>query len=149
MPILTPSCDAPVRRLRGTVRRGAAMPRGVAIGLTLGLVASLLSACSSSPSDRSSPAASGSYTGGLTGDPWAPHIAEASQRFDVPEQWIRAVMKVESGGRTHMNGKPIVSRAGAMGLMQVMPSTYEELRVKHGLGSDPFEPHDNIMAGTA
>jgi D-alanyl-D-alanine carboxypeptidase len=144
MPILTPSCDAPVRRLRGTV------PRGVAIGLTLGLVASLLSACSSSPSsDRSSPAASGSYTDGLAGDPWAPHIAEASQRFDVPEQWIRAVMKVESGGRTHMNGKPIVSRAGAMGLMQVMPSTYEELRVKHGLGSDPFEPHDNIMAGTA
>jgi D-alanyl-D-alanine carboxypeptidase len=144
MPILTPSCDAPVRRLRGTV------PRGVAIGLTLGLVASLLSACSSSPSsDRSSPAASGSYTGGLAGDPWAPHIAEASQRFDVPEQWIRAVMKVESGGRTQMNGKPIVSRAGAMGLMQVMPSTYEELRVKHGLGSDPFEPHDNIIAGTA
>ncbi len=145
MPILTPSCDAPVRRLRGTV------PRGVAIGLTLGLVASLLSACSSTPSDRSgsSPAASGSYTGGLTGDPWASHIAEASQRFDVPEQWIRAVMKVESGGRTHMNGKPIVSRAGAMGLMQVMPSTYEELRVRHGLGSDPFEPHDNIMAGTA
>jgi D-alanyl-D-alanine carboxypeptidase len=58
-------------------------------------------------------------------------------------------MKVESGGRTHMNGRPIVSRAGAMGLMQVMPSTYEELRVRHGLGSDPFEPHDNIMAGTA
>jgi D-alanyl-D-alanine carboxypeptidase len=143
---LTPSCDAPVKRLRGTA------PRGVAIGLTLGLVASLLSACSSSPSsDRSgsSPAASGSYGGGLTGDPWAPHIAEASQRFDVPEQWIRAVMKVESGGRTHMNGKPIVSRAGAMGLMQVMPSTYEELRVRHGLGSDPFEPYDNIMAGTA
>jgi D-alanyl-D-alanine carboxypeptidase len=147
MPTLTPSCDAPVRRLRGTV------PRGVAIGLTLGLVASLLSACSSSPSDRSgsgsSPATSGSYAGGLSGDPWASHIAEASQRFDVPEQWIRAVMKVESGGRTQMNGKPIVSRAGAMGLMQVMPSTYEELRVRHGLGSDPFEPHDNILAGTA
>jgi D-alanyl-D-alanine carboxypeptidase len=126
-----------------------AVPRGMAIGLTLGLVASLLSACSSSPPDRTSPAASGGYTGGLSGDPWASHIAEASQRFDVPEQWIRAVMKVESGGRTHMNGKPIVSRAGAMGLMQVMPSTYEELRVRHGLGTDPFEPHDNIMAGTA
>ena len=85
----------------------------------------------------------------MSGDPWASHIAEASQRFDVPEQWIRAVMKVESGGRTHMNGRPIVSRAGAMGLMQVMPTTYEELRVRHGLGSDPFEPHNNIMAGTA
>jgi D-alanyl-D-alanine carboxypeptidase len=143
MPTLTPSCDAPVRRLRGTV------PRGVAIGLTVGLIASLLSACSSTPSDRAGSAASGNYTGGLSGDPWASHIAEASQRFDVPEQWIRAVMRVESGGRTHMNGRPIVSRAGAMGLMQVMPSTYEELRVRHGLGSDPFEPHDNIMAGTA
>jgi hypothetical protein len=121
----------------------------VAIGLTLGLVASLLSACSSTPSERSGPVASGNYAGGLSGDPWASHISEASQRFDVPEQWIRAVMRVESGGRTHMNGRPIVSRAGAMGLMQVMPSTYEELRVKHRLGSDPFEPHDNIMAGTA
>jgi len=126
------------------------VPRGATVGFTLAVAASLLSACSSTPSDdRSSPAASGSYTGGLSGDPWASHIAEASQRFDVPEQWIRAVMKVESGGRTHMNGRPIVSRAGAMGLMQVMPSTYEELRVRHGLGSDPFEPHDNIMAGTA
>jgi D-alanyl-D-alanine carboxypeptidase len=143
MPTLTPSCDDSVRRLRGTV------PRGVAIGLTLGLVASLLSACSSTPSEHSAPAASGNYAGGLSGDPWASHISEASQRFDVPEQWIRAVMRVESGGRTHMNGRPIVSRAGAMGLMQVMPSTYEELRVRHGLGSDPFEPHDNIMAGTA
>ncbi|MGF7209195.1 cell division septation protein DedD [Skermanella aerolata] len=144
MPHPTPFRDAPVKRLRGTV------PRGGSIGITLALAASLLSACSSSPStDRTSPAASGAYSGGLSGDPWASHIAEASQRFDVPEQWIRAVMKVESGGRTHMNGRPIVSRAGAMGLMQVMPSTYEELRTKHGLGSDPFEPRDNIMAGTA
>lgn len=119
------------------------------VGIAIGLAAALLSGCSSSPSDRTGPAAQGGYTGGLSGDPWASHIAEASQRFDVPEPWIRAVMKVESGGRTHMNGRPIVSRAGAMGLMQVMPSTYEELRVKHGLGSDPFEPRDNILAGTA
>ena len=145
MPTLTPSCDAPVRRLRGTV------PRGVAIGLTLGLVASLLSACSSSPIGpfRFQPGGIGQLCRRAHRRSLGSHIAEASQRFDVPEQWIRAVMKVESGGRTHMNGKPIVSRAGAMGLMQVMPSTYEELRVRHGLGSDPFEPHDNIMAGTA
>ncbi|UEM19274.1 transglycosylase SLT domain-containing protein [Skermanella mucosa] len=119
------------------------------VGIAIGIAAALLSGCSSSPPDRTGPAAQGGYTGGLSGDPWASHIAEASQRFDVPEPWIRAVMKVESGGRTHMNGRPIVSRAGAMGLMQVMPSTYEELRVKHGLGSDPFEPRDNILAGTA
>ncbi len=36
-----------------------------------------------------------------------------------------------------------------MGLMQVMPGTYEEMRRKHGLGSDPYDPHDNIIAGTA
>lgn len=77
------------------------------------------------------------------------HIAEASRRFDMPEHWIREVMRQESGGRTMLNGKPIVSKAGAMGLMQVMPGTYEEMRRKHGLGSDPFDPRDNVLAGTA
>ncbi|CBS90217.1 transglycosylase SLT domain-containing protein [Azospirillum lipoferum] len=77
------------------------------------------------------------------------HIAEASKRFDMPELWIREVIRQESGGRTTVNGKPIVSKAGAMGLMQVMPGTYEEMRRKHDLGSDPFDPHDNIIAGTA
>ena len=77
------------------------------------------------------------------------HVAEASTRFGMPENWIREVIRQESGGRTTMNGKPIVSKAGAMGLMQLMPGTYEEMRRKHGLGSDPFEPRDNILAGTA
>ena len=36
-----------------------------------------------------------------------------------------------------------------MGLMQVMPSTWASLRDTYKLGNDPFEPHDNIMAGTA
>jgi hypothetical protein len=36
-----------------------------------------------------------------------------------------------------------------MGLMQVMPATYDELRARYSLGDDPFDPHDNIMAGTA
>jgi hypothetical protein len=36
-----------------------------------------------------------------------------------------------------------------MGLMQVMPETYEEMRAQNNLGADPFDPHDNIMAGTA
>lgn len=77
------------------------------------------------------------------------HVAEASKRFDMPELWIREVIRQESGGRTTVNGKPIVSKAGAMGLMQVMPATYDEMRRKHNLGSDPFDPHDNIIAGTA
>ncbi len=81
---------------------------------------------------------------------WNPIIAEAAKRFGVPEEWIRAVMRAESGGRTQLaEGQPIVSSAGAMGLMQVMPDTYALLRNRYGLGDDAFDPHDNILAGTA
>src|SRR4051812_36643057 len=82
-------------------------------------------------------------------DRWAPYIAEASTRFGVPELWIRRVMRAESGGRTLLDGRPIVSRAGAMGLMQLMPDTWREMRSLLGLGDDPHEPRDNIFAGTA
>jgi len=80
---------------------------------------------------------------------WRPHIAEASRRFGVPQAWVAAVMQAESRGQTHLGGRPITSRAGAMGLMQVMPGTWEEMRRQHGLGPDPHDPRDNIMAGTA
>ena len=82
-------------------------------------------------------------------DRWAAEIAEASVRFGIPESWIRRVMKAESDGRTELGGAPIVSRAGAMGLMQLMPRTWVEMRAANGLGGDPFEPRDNILAGTA
>lgn len=82
-------------------------------------------------------------------DRWQGFIAEASRRFGVPEAWIRAVMQAESGGRTTLDGHPITSRAGAIGLMQVMPDTYEELRRAHCLGPDANDPRDNILAGTA
>ena len=36
-----------------------------------------------------------------------------------------------------------------MGLMQVMPETYDGLRGRYSLGDDPFDPHNNILAGTA
>jgi soluble lytic murein transglycosylase-like protein len=81
---------------------------------------------------------------------WDDEISQASRRFGVPKSWIRAVMRQESGGRTMMaEGQPIVSRAGAIGLMQVMPDTYSEMAAEHGLGADPFNARDNIMAGTA
>ena len=80
---------------------------------------------------------------------WRPIIAEASQRFGVPQAWIAAVMQAESAGQTHRNGRPIISHAGAMGLMQVMPGTWATMRRQHGLGPDPYQPRDNIMAGTA
>ena len=80
--------------------------------------------------------------------PVAEHVAatitEASRRFGIPESWIRSVMRVESAGRTRA-----VSHAGAMGLMQVMPATYAGLRIRHGLGRDPFDIRNNILAGTA
>ena len=80
---------------------------------------------------------------------WSAHIREASVRFGIPEEWIRRVMRAESGGRTMLDGRPIASRAGAMGLMQLMPGTWAEMRTKHGLGGDPHDPRDNILAGTA
>lgn len=80
---------------------------------------------------------------------WQPFMVEASQRFDVPMDWIAAVMRVESGGRTTLGGRPIVSRAGAMGLMQLMPATWAAMSDALALGRDPFDPHDNILAGTA
>jgi soluble lytic murein transglycosylase-like protein len=82
-------------------------------------------------------------------DCWAAEIGEASARFGIPEDWIRRVMKAESDGRTEFAGAPIVSRAGAIGLMQLMPGTWLEMRAANGLGADPFDPRDNIIAGTA
>jgi hypothetical protein len=86
---------------------------------------------------------------GPPGDPWGPYITEAAARFDVPDRWIREVMRVESGGHVFLNGQPIVSDAGAMGLMQVMPETFDEMRARYGLGEDPFDPHNSILAGAA
>ena len=80
---------------------------------------------------------------------WQPLIAEAAQRFGLPQSWIRAVMKAESGGRTTLDGVPITSPAGAMGLMQVMPQTYLSMQLRLGLGPDPYASRDNVLAGTA
>lgn len=82
-------------------------------------------------------------------DRWQPHIAEASRKYDVPEIWIRAVMRAESAGCTSKEGHPIRSSAGAMGLMQLMPATWADLRRQHGLGEDPDDPRNNVLAGTA
>jgi hypothetical protein len=81
---------------------------------------------------------------------WNPTIAEAAKKYGVPQPWIRAVIQIESGGRTMLaENQPIKSNMGAMGLMQLMPQTYNDMRVEHGLGKDPYDPHDNIMAGAA
>ncbi|MBT0674503.1 lytic transglycosylase domain-containing protein [Komagataeibacter oboediens] len=77
-------------------------------------------------------------------EPYAAVIAEAVQRFDIPATWIRAVMSAESGGDTGA-----ISSKGARGLMQIMPATWAGLRARYGLGNDPFDVHDNILAGAA
>lgn len=82
-------------------------------------------------------------------DHWRNEIDQAAERFQLPSDWIARVMQVESGGRVLADGRPVRSIKGAMGLMQIMPATWEMLRSKYRLGLDPDDPHDNIMAGAA
>ena len=71
-------------------------------------------------------------------------VEDAARRFAIPPRWIRAVMQAESGGDARA-----LSAQGAMGLMQIMPGTWAELRLRYGLGANPYDPHDNITAGAA
>jgi len=80
---------------------------------------------------------------------WQGLIGRAAAKYDLPQSWIAHVMKVESGGQAMLRGRPITSVVGAMGLMQVMPATYSDLRRRYGLGSDPYDPSNNIEAGAA
>lgn len=79
-----------------------------------------------------------------TSNPFADFIDDASRRFGVPVQWIRSVLGAESAGDVRAR-----SPKGAMGLMQIMPDTWTDLRLRHGLGNDPYDARDNILAGTA
>jgi cell division protein FtsN len=145
-----------VPRLRRAARRHWKLTLRLSAGCA-GLA--LLSACASSnrtaatagySTDYYVSHAAGNYRPpGPPGDPWGPYINIAASRFDVPPTWIRQVMRVESGGQEYMDGQLTVSPAGAMGLMQLEPETYQEMAARYGLGADPFNPYDNIMAGTA
>jgi soluble lytic murein transglycosylase-like protein len=99
------------------------------------------------PADR--PAAEGaSFSpppggGGRSNDPqryqrYDSFIAEAARLYQLPPQFIRAVIRVESDFNPH-----VVSSAGAMGLMQLMPRTAANMGVR-----DPFDPRQNILGGT-
>lgn len=113
-----------------------ALPIALAMIVTLPGVVS----ADSPPSDRRADHASVS----ATPDPYADAVTEAAKRFAIPERWIRAVMHIES-----RNDPSAISTKGAMGLMQIMPTTWAELRVRHHLGDDAFDPRDNILAGAA
>jgi hypothetical protein len=129
--------------------------------LAIAALAGLLASCAGGPSGPTIPAtqeaaqyrarARADYTPpGPAWDPWGPYIVEAAARFDVPDRWIRSVMRQESGGQQFTaSGVLTTSPVGAMGLMQLMPATYDEVRGRYDLGDDAYDPHNNILAGTA
>ena len=130
---MRPSCHRNDARRCGVRRRSALRLRS---GLNLGLPPAVpASAQTVQQAQAERPAVSG---------PYAVHIADAARRFRIPAHWIAAVLRAESAGDPRA-----VSSAGAMGLMQVMPGTWAELRERNRLGDDPFDARDNIMAGTA
>lgn len=134
-------------------RREAALPwTGVSTtaclvrsGLRLWAVALLLLVFAAS--DGAALAESGSALAqavAQAGNPFSAFVAEASKRFAIPMNWISSVINIESAGDVHAR-----SPRGATGLMQIMPATWAELRERYNLGNDPYDPHDNILAGTA
>ncbi len=69
---------------------------------------------------------------------YLPYIEEASALYDIPEPFLRAVIRVESNFRYRAK-----SEAGAMGLMQIMPSVVKDMGVP-----DPWDPRANVLGGT-
>lgn len=113
-------------------------------------VATALLLCMNSPAVAQAPAVpvasppASQPVNSAAAHPYTGHVAEAARRFGIPESWIWSVMRVESAG-----DPTATSHAGAMGLMQVMPGTYAELRDRYGLGPNAYDPRNSILAGAA
>jgi soluble lytic murein transglycosylase-like protein len=69
--------------------------------------------------------------------PYLDHVREAAKLYSLPVELVAAVMRIESGG-----DPKAVSIAGAMGLMQLMPGTANDMGVE-----DPYDPRQNIFGG--
>lgn len=67
--------------------------------------------------------------------PYDQYFLDAAKKYNVDPRWLKAITAGESSWDQNA-----VSKAGAKGLMQVMPGNFLP-------GENPFDPHDNIMAG--
>lgn len=70
------------------------------------------------------------------------HAAEAAARARLPVEIVLRVMRAESGGDAHA-----VSPRGAIGCMQIMPATWNDLTRRYRLGRDPFDARMNMNGG--
>jgi hypothetical protein len=120
-----------------TPRRDGGATMGFAVLLLTGLL--VIGGLTAAVSGQRAPAQSQPAN-----DRYVTFVTEGAQRFGIPTAWIRAIMRVESNG-----DRRAVSPKGALGVMQLMPKTWAELRARYGLGRDPFDPRDNILAGAA
>ena len=79
---------------------------------------------------------------------WYPYIAQFATQYNVPQSIILGVIDQESGGNSNSQ-----SSAGAMGLMQIMPATAQQVASANGISymgsSDLLNPVINIQIGTA
>lgn len=71
-------------------------------------------------------------------------ILDSSEEFNVPIELILSVIQNESSWKPNA-----VSKAGAVGLMQVMPKTADWILKRKFTSAELFEPHNNIRAGAA
>lgn len=77
----------------------------------------------------------GKSASGVAPTQYDDYFSEAAEKYNVDPRWLKAITAAESSWDQNA-----VSKAGAKGLMQVMPGNFQP-------GEKPFEPRDNIMAG--